>query len=128
MAQQIKKNKKYHIKRGDTVVLTKSITAAKNLNLDRPKGFKGKVLRIFPKTDRVIVEGVNVRFKHTKPNQLYPQGGRIEREMPIHISNVMPADSDGNATRVGRKWLAEGDAGIGRWVRYAKTNGEELDS
>jgi large subunit ribosomal protein L24 len=54
----------------------------------------------------VIIEGVNLRIRHTRPNQTHPQGGRIEREMPIHASNVMPLDTDGNPTRVGRKRIA----------------------
>ena len=57
----------------------------------------------------------------------YPQGGRIEREMPIHASNVMPLDSKGTPTRIGRKRIADTETGRGRWVRFAKTTGEELD-
>ncbi|MDX1546998.1 MAG: 50S ribosomal protein L24, partial [Rhodothermales bacterium] len=89
---------------------------------------EGRVLRVFPKTERVIVEGVNIRVRHTRPNQMYPNGGRIEREMPIHVSNVMPLDTDGNPTRVGRKRIEDPETGRGRWIRYAKTTGEELDS
>ncbi len=121
------KQKKLHIKKGDTVMLTKVITSAGSLNADREKGYVGKILRIFPEKERVIVEGVNLRIRHTKPNQLYPQGGRIQREMPIHISNVMPLDSSGNRTRVGRKRIEDSETGKGRWIRYAKTTGEELD-
>jgi large subunit ribosomal protein L24 len=84
-------------------MLTKSITGLR----DREKGYVGRVLRVLPKTARVIVEGVNVRMRHTKPNQLYPQGGRIEQERPIHVSNVMPVDSAGNPTRVGRKLIKD---------------------
>lgn len=109
------------------VMLTKAITATESLASDRVKGYVGKVLRVYPKTDRVIVEGVNLRIKHTKPNRVYPNGGRIPREMPIHISNVMPVDSDGNRTRVGRKRIEDAETGKGRWIRYAKTTGEELD-
>ena len=119
------KNKqvKLHVKKGDMVMLTKAITGLR----DREKGFTGRVLRVFPKTSRVIVEGVNIRMRHTKPNQLYPEGGRIEQEHPIHISNVMPLDSQGEATRVGRKRIEDPETGKKRWVRYAKTTGEELD-
>ncbi len=121
-----KKNtqKKLHVKKGDTVALTKAITGME----PREKGFTGRVLKVYPKTDRVVVEGVNVRIRHSKPSQANPQGGRIEREMPIHISNVMPLDRDGNPTRVGRKRIEDTDAGKGRWVRVAKTTGEELDN
>lgn len=115
--------KKLHVKKGDTVMLTKAITGVQ----PREKGYTGRVLKVYPKTERVLVEGVNVRVRHTKPNRTYPQGGRIEREMPIHISNVMPVDSNGNATRVGRKRVEDPQSGKGRWVRYAKTTGEELD-
>ena len=108
-------------------MLTKNITSSKSLGSDREKGYVGKILRVFPNDSRVIVEGVNLRVKHTKPNQTYPQGGRIPREMPIHISNVMPIDSDGDRTRVGRKRIEDPETGMGRWIRYAKTTGEELD-
>lgn len=121
------KQKKLHVKKGDTVMLTKQITATASLNSDRPKGYVGKVLRVYPERERVIVEGVNLRIRHTKPNQTYPQGGRIPREMPIHVSNIMPVDSSGNRTRVGRKWIQDQETGQGRWIRYAKTTEEELD-
>lgn len=122
------KQKKLHIKKGETVMLTKNITSAKELNRDRSKGDTGRVLKVYPGKERVIVEDVNVRIRHTKPNQTYPQGGRIEKEMPIHISNVQPIDGNGDATRIGRKSVADVDSGKTRWVRYAKTTGEELDS
>ena len=121
------KQKKLHVKKGDTVALTKTITSAKELGMDRPKGFTGRVLKVYPETERLIVEGVNVRIRHTKPNQTYPQGGRIEKEMPIHVSNVLPLDGNGEPTRVGRKRVEDPETGKGRWVRYAKTTGEELD-
>jgi len=122
------KQKKLHIKKGDQVVLTKTITSSKALGMDRTKGYQARVLEVYPKQDRVLVEGVNVRYKHTKPNQQYPNGGRVEAERPIHISNVLPVDGNGNATRVGRKRVEDPETGKGRWVRYAKTTGEELDS
>lgn len=121
------KQKKLHVKKGDMVMLTKAITATQSLESDRAKGYVGKVLRVFPEKERVIVEGVNLRIRHTKPNQTYPQGGRIPREMPIHISNVMPVDGSGNRTRVGRKRIEDPETGLGHWIRYAKTTGEELD-
>jgi large subunit ribosomal protein L24 len=117
------KNKKPHVRKGDMVALTKAITGMR----PREKGYQGKVLRVFRKTSRVIVEGVNIRVRHTRPNQLYPQGGRIEREMPIHMSNVMPVDSSGDPTRVGRRLIQDPETGRREWVRYAKTTGEELD-
>ena len=123
--------KKLHVKKGDMVMLTKDITAARvdpDDNNDRKRGYVGKVLKVFPEKERVIVEGVNLRLRHTRPNQTDPQGGRILQEAPIHASNVQPVDSSGNATRIGRKRIEDPDTGRGRWIRYAKTTGEELDS
>lgn len=112
--------KKLHVKKGDMVALTKAITSAQELDMDRQKGYTGRILRVFPSKEMVIVEGVNVRIRHTKPNQQYPQGGRIQREMPIHASNVMPLDSDGKPTRVRREYAD------GQWVRIAQTNGQPI--
>ena len=124
------KQKKLHIKKGDMVALTKTITSAKNLepSQSRLKGYVARVLEVYPKRDKVLVEGVNVRYKHTKPNQAYPNGGRIEAEHPIHVSNVMPLDENGAPTRIGRKRVEDPNTGQSRWVGYAKTTGSELDS
>jgi large subunit ribosomal protein L24 len=111
------KIKKLHIKKGDRVRVISG----------NHKGSEGKVLRVFPERERVIIEGVNLRVRHTRPNQTHPQGGRIEREMPIHASNVMPLDTDGNPTRIGRKRIEDPETGRGRWIRFAKTTGQELD-
>ncbi len=68
------------------------------------KGKTGKVLKVFPKKQRVIVEGVNIVKRHTRPSQKNPQGGIIKKEAPIHISNVMLIDPKTNErTRVGSK-------------------------
>jgi len=116
MPRKLNKKKKFHIKKGDTV---KVITG-------EDKGSTGKVLDIIAKSDRVLVEGVNMRVKHHKPSQQYPQGGRLKQEAPIHISNVMPLDPvSGEATRIGRKRIEE--TGKSRWVRYSKESGEVLD-
>ena len=120
------KQRKLHIKKGETVALTKAITSADGLS--HPKGHQARVLAVYPKRERVLVEGVNMRMKHQKPNQQYPNGGRVQQEAPIHISNVMPLDGNGNPTRIGRKRVEDPETGQGRWVRYAKTTGEELDS
>ncbi len=65
------------------------------------KGKSGRVLRILTHRDRVVVEGINRVWKHVRPSQRAPQGGRIQKDAPIHISNVMPIDpSTGKATRV----------------------------
>jgi len=125
MSQSRRKTKKTHVKKGDMVMLTKSITASKG-SPDRDRGYMGRVLRVFPGQDRVIVEGVNLRIRHTRPNQVYPQGGRVQREVAIHISNVQPVDSNGEATRIGRKRISDTETGRGEWIRYAKRTGEEL--
>ena len=65
------------------------------------KGAHGKVLRVFPDKQRVLVEGVNVVYRHVRRSRQHPQGGRIRREAPIHISNVQPVDpKTGRGTRV----------------------------
>jgi len=80
-----------HIKTGDTVVV---ITGA-------DKGKTGRVLRILSDKDRVVVEGINRVWKHVRPSQRNPQGGRIQKDAPIHLSNVMPLDpATGKGTRV----------------------------
>src|SRR5437762_14163175 len=81
-----------HIKSGDTVVV---ITGA-------DKGKTGRVLRILSDKNRVVVEGINRVWKHVRPNQRNPQGGRIQKDAPIHLSNVMPLDpgSGNKGTRV----------------------------
>ena len=80
-----------HIKTGDTVMV---ITGA-------DKGKTGRVLRVITDKDRVVVEGINRVWKHVRPNQRNPQGGRIQKDAPIHLSNVMPLDpTSGKGTRV----------------------------
>ena len=65
------------------------------------KGKVGRVLRLVPDKDRVVVEGINRVWKHVRPTQRNPQGGRIQKDAPIHISNVMPLDpTTGKGTRV----------------------------
>jgi large subunit ribosomal protein L24 len=104
--------KKLHIKKGDTVVV---ITG-------NYKGQKGRVLEVIRKNDRAIVEGVNLVKKHTKPNAQNPQGGIIEQEASIHISNLMLVDpKSGERTRIGRR---EDDKG--KLIRYSKKSGEEI--
>ena len=82
--------KKFKIKSGDTV----QVIAGES------KGQEGKVLQILRDSDKVIVESVNMIKKHLKPNAQNPQGGIVEKEAPIHISNVALVDKDGNPTRV----------------------------
>lgn len=103
--------KKLHIKKGDTVYV----------NAGNDKGKTGKVLTVIPSEDRVIVEGVNVVSKHTKPNAKQPQGGIVKQEAPIHVSNVNLIDPSSNKpTRVGYKFVGD------KKVRYAKKSGEEI--
>lgn len=99
------------VKKGDKV---KVITG-------KDKNKEGVVLAAFPKKDKVIVEGVNVMKKHQKPNQEAPQGGIIEVEAPIHVSNIMVMDADGVAGRVGYQEID------GKKVRVSKKTGKVLD-
>jgi large subunit ribosomal protein L24 len=101
-----------HVKKGDKVMV---ITG-------KDKGKTGVILAAFPKKDRVLVEGVNIVKKHTKPNQANPQGGIVSQEAAIHVSNVMPIDpKTGEPTRVGYK------IEDGKKIRIAKKSGEVLD-
>jgi large subunit ribosomal protein L24 len=101
-----------HVKKCDKVVVISG----------KDKGKQGEVLAAFPKKDRVLVEGVNVVKKHSKPSQVNPQGGIVSQEAPIHVSNVMPLDpKSGEPTRVGYQVID------GKKVRVAKKSGETLD-
>ena len=89
----------------------------------RDRGKQGKVLRALPAENRVVVQGVNVAKRHTKPSQADPQGGIKEKELPIHVSNVALVDpKTSRPTRVGFKVLTDG-----RKVRVAKRSGEVID-
>ena len=122
------KRKKLHVKKGDMVMLNKTITAARSAGADREKGYIGKVLKVFPKEERLIVEGVNIRVFNEPPSPSNQQGGRVQREAPIHVSNVNPVDSNDEPTRIGRKKVEDPETGRSYWVRVAKTTGEELDA
>lgn len=101
-----------HVKKGDKVQVISG----------KDKGKQGVILEAFPKKERVLVEGVNVVKKHAKPSQANPQGGIMEMEAAIHVSNVMPIDPKTNEpTRVGYK------VEDGQKVRIAKKSGEALD-
>ena len=104
---------KLKIKKNDTVLVLTG----------NSKGTKGKVIKVFPLEERVIVEGVNMVSKHTKPNAANPQGGIIKQESSIHISNLKLIDpSSGKATRVGRLR----DDKTGKLVRFSKTTKEVI--
>lgn len=106
-------NNKLHVKKDDTVFV---ITG-------KDKGKKGRILAAYPRENRVLVEGVNMVKKHTKPSQKNPQGGIISQEAPIHVSNVMLADpKSGKPTRIGYKVLDNG-----KKVRVAQKSGEVID-
>lgn len=91
------------------------------------KGKTGKVLKVFKNEDRVIVEGVNLRKRHTKPSQKNPQGGINEKEAPIHVSNVMIIDpKTGKGTRIGKKIIIDDKTGKRKSVRISKSSGEML--
>lgn len=101
-----------HVKKGDKVKVISG----------KDRGKQGTVLEAFPKTDRVLVEGINMVQKHAKPSQENPQGGILNQEAPIHVSNVMPIDpKTGEPTRVGY------EVRDGKKVRIAKKSGEPLD-
>ena len=92
------------------------------VNAGDSKGQQGKVLEVDPAKQRAIVEGVNLCKKATKPNAKNPQGGIIEQEAPIHISNLQVLDpKSGKPPRIGRKADAKG-----KLVRYVKKSGEEI--
>ena len=103
---------KFKIKRGDRVVVMAG----------RDKGKKGEVLRVLRQDRRAVVSGVNMMKRHTRPSTGNP-GGIVQREAPLHISNLALEDpKDGRPTRVGFRFLDDG-----RKVRYAKRSGEVID-
>jgi large subunit ribosomal protein L24 len=102
-----------HVRKGDTVI----VVAGKE------RGKRGRVLRVIPEKNRVIIERINMIKKHQRPTQQARQGGIIEREGPIHLSNVMLVDpTSGKPTRIGRRELSDG-----KKVRVARKSGEIID-
>ena len=111
MIQRSKAMAKFHIKKDDTV----KVIAGES------KGTEGKVLEIYPSKNKALVEGVNVVKRHTKPNAAHPNGGIVEQEAAIHISNLMLVDpKTGETTKVGRKVVD------GKIARYSKKTGEVI--
>ncbi len=89
------------------------------------RGKKGKVLKVFTAKQRVIVEGVNIVKRHTKPNQRNPQGGIVQKEAPIQASKVMVIDpKSGEPTRVGGAYVTDAVTGKRKHMRIAHVNGE----
>jgi len=104
-----------HVKKNDTVVVVSG----------NSRGKEGKVLKVFPETGRVIIEGVNVVKRHTRPSQKNPQGGVVQKEAPIHASNVMIKDpKSGEATRVGYARTTDAVSGKKKVMRVAQKSGE----
>ncbi|AKX95309.1 50S ribosomal protein L24 [Moorella thermoacetica] len=102
-----------HVKKGDTVMVITGKDAGK----------KGKVLSVEPARGRVVVEGVNIVKRHTRPTQKMPQGGIIEKEAPVASSNVMLFCNKCNRpTRIGHQILADGTK-----TRVCKKCGEVID-
>lgn len=100
-----------HVKKGDRVMVISG----------KSKGSIGEVLKVMPQEDRILVKGVNVRTKNIRRSQHNPQGGQVQQEMPIHISNVQPVNSKDQPTRV--KFVTKED---GSKVRVAVKGGDEL--
>ena len=98
------------IKKGDRVMVLTG----------KDKGRQGAVLKVMPKESRVMVEGLNMVQRHTRPTQSDPQGGIKHKEASLHLSNVAVVDSAGKPTRVG--FRVDGD----KKVRFAKTTGEVI--
>lgn len=102
-----------HIRKKDIVLVTRG----------KYKGRRGRVLEVYPKKDRLLVEGVNIMKRHTRPSTRNQSGGIIEREAPIHISNVTPWCESANApSKIKMKQLEDGTR-----VRVWQINGETLD-
>lgn len=102
---------KFHIKKDDLV----KVIAGES------KDEEGKVLEVYPDKNKALVEGVNMVKRHTKPNATHPNGGIVEQEAAIHISNLMLVDpKSGDATRIGRKLVD------GKLARYSKKSGEVI--
>ena len=117
--------RKLHVKTGDTVIVisgrSKDLLRNENSTQTGDKGKIGKVLKVFPKTGKVIVEGVNIKKRHIKPNAMNPQGEVVEREMPIFSSKVMLWDeAAGKPTRI-RKEIRDG-----KKVRISVVSGNEI--
>jgi large subunit ribosomal protein L24 len=104
---------KFNIRKGDTIV----VIAGEDRDLKKPR----KVLEVIPDKERVLVEGVNIVTRHTKPSAQNTKGGLLKKEAPIHISNVMLWDAKkGEATKIKRS------RETGKLVRISKKSGEVI--
>lgn len=107
------KHTRIKVRKGDTVVVIAGTD----------KGKRGKVLRVLPKKSAVLVEKVRLVKRHTRPNQANPQGGIVEKEAPVHVSNVMVVDPEKDVpTRIGVRVQQDGTR-----QRYAKKSGAVLE-
>ena len=103
-----------YIRKGDTVVVISGDT--------RDYGKKGRVLAVYPKRERLLVEGVNIVKRHTRPSTRSQQGGIVEKEAPVHISNVMPwCETANKPSKIRMKRLEDGSR-----IRVYKVNGETV--
>jgi large subunit ribosomal protein L24 len=103
---------KLNIKKGDTVMVIAGDS----------KGQQGRVLFVDRDKEKVVVEGVNMVSKHSRPTNKNPKGGIIQKEAPIHISNLKVIDGSGKPTRIGRRL----DEKTNKLVRYSKKSGEVI--
>lgn len=102
---------KFHVRKNDIV----QVIAGDD------KGKKGRVIEVDYLKGRVMIEGINIISKHTRPTSQYPNGGIIKKEAPVHISNVLLLDpKSGQASRIGRR------EENGKSVRYSKKSGESI--
>ena len=100
------------IKKGDMVVVLAG----------NDKGKTGEVMRVLHKVDKVLVQGINRVYRHMRPSRQHPQGGRIQKEMPLHISNVLPVDPEtSQPTRVGFRTAEDGSK-----ERFSRKSGKSL--
>jgi large subunit ribosomal protein L24 len=105
---------KMHVRRGDEVVVT----------CGKDSGKSGEVVKVLPADGKILVRGINMVKKHTKPSAANPQGGIVEKESFIQASNVMHRDPEsGKPTRIGYKVLDDG-----RKVRFAKRSGSTIET
>ena len=108
------KRKKMHVKKDDTVYVVSG----------KEKGKTGKVIKVLRDKNKALVEKLNIVKRHQRPTQANPTGGIVEKEAPMHISNLMLYDdAETSPTRIGRKILSTGEK-----VRYSKKSGEEIKS
>jgi large subunit ribosomal protein L24 len=104
-----------HVHKNDMVVIISG----------NSKGKQGKVLKVFPNDQTVIVESVNIVKRHTKPSQSNPQGGIVQKEGPIHAANVMVIDpKTGKPTKVGYAHVTDPTSGKRKTMRVSKETGE----